>query len=124
MAMLAFPLVISVLRPQPSRLSFCHRSRFRLRRHLRAAFRRRFAGTSVSAISTSAAPQHSSKDSNSDPQNPSVLTFQQAIQRLQVLFFHSSPTLRFNCFSKWTFTHTHTHMYVCVCMHIYACFYP
>ncbi|GMN55645.1 hypothetical protein TIFTF001_024757 [Ficus carica] len=83
MAMLAFPLVVSILRPQPSRLSFCHRNRFRLRRHLRAALRRRFAGTSVSAISTSAAPQHSSKDSNSDPQNPSVLTFQQAIQRLQ-----------------------------------------
>ncbi|XP_024026458.1 glycine--tRNA ligase, chloroplastic/mitochondrial 2 isoform X1 [Morus notabilis] len=81
MAILAFPLVISVLRPQPSQLSFFHSNRFHC--HLDAALRRRFSGTSVSAVSTSAAPQHSSKDSNSEPQNPSVLTFQQAIQRLQ-----------------------------------------
>ncbi|KAF3445590.1 hypothetical protein FNV43_RR10766 [Rhamnella rubrinervis] len=45
--------------------------------------RRRFAGTAVSAISTSVAPQHSSTDLNSKPQNGSVPTFQQAIQRLQ-----------------------------------------
>ncbi|KAL5560498.1 hypothetical protein UlMin_036709 [Ulmus minor] len=86
MAILAFPLVISVLKPHASRLSLlCSGKPFpsRFNNHLYTSChrRRRFAGTTVSAISTSAAPHHSSIDSN--PEKSSVLTFQQAIQRLQ-----------------------------------------
>ena len=81
MAILAFPLVISFLKPQASRLSFhLYSAPTRFRKPLHTF--RRFAGTSVSAITTSAAPQQSSKDS--EPRKPSLLTFQQAIQRLQV----------------------------------------
>ncbi|XP_024030332.1 glycine--tRNA ligase, chloroplastic/mitochondrial 2-like [Morus notabilis] len=72
----------SVLRPRPSQLSFFHSNRFH--RHPDATLRHQFARASVSSICTSATPQHSSKDSNPERQKPSVLTFQQAIQRLQV----------------------------------------
>ncbi|PON58809.1 Glycine-tRNA ligase [Parasponia andersonii] len=91
MAILGFPLVISFLKPQASCLSLhlyaARTSPTRFRTTLDAC-RRQFARTSVSAISTSAAaaeaPQHSSKDSNTEvATKPSVLTFQQAIQRLQ-----------------------------------------
>ncbi|KAM6542610.1 hypothetical protein CsatB_007057 [Cannabis sativa] len=85
MAILAFPLVISFLKPQPSRISF----------HLYAAksfptrfpnpftATRRFTGTPVSAITTSSATAEAPQLSNSEPPKSSVLTFQQAIQRLQ-----------------------------------------
>ncbi|KAF4364985.1 hypothetical protein G4B88_021802 [Cannabis sativa] len=86
MAILAFPLVISFLKPQPSRISF----------HLYAAksfptrfpnpftATRRFTGTPVSAITTSSATAEAPQLSNSEPPKSSVLTFQQAIQRLQL----------------------------------------
>ncbi|XP_024031388.1 glycine--tRNA ligase, chloroplastic/mitochondrial 2-like isoform X2 [Morus notabilis] len=71
-----------VLKLRPSELSFFHSNRFH--HHPDAALRHQFAGASVSAICTSATPQHSSKDSNPECQKPSVLRFQQAAQRLQV----------------------------------------
>ncbi|KAB2595345.1 glycine--tRNA ligase 2 [Pyrus ussuriensis x Pyrus communis] len=49
---------------------------------------RRFTKTTVSAVSTSAVPQHdSSTNPNDEPWKASVLTFQQAIQRLQFSLF-------------------------------------
>ncbi|KAJ4847612.1 Glycine--tRNA ligase, chloroplastic/mitochondrial 2 [Turnera subulata] len=76
MAILALPLVISFLKPHtttPLSLLRATPGRFLLNR-------RRFASaTPVSAISTSSVHQHS----NSEPQKPTVPTFQQAIQRLQ-----------------------------------------
>ncbi|XP_021806698.1 glycine--tRNA ligase, chloroplastic/mitochondrial 2 isoform X1 [Prunus avium] len=85
MAILALPLVISFLKPHTSRL-FLLRPGKPNPTHLRnpLGYCRRFTKTSVSAISTSAAPQHdSSTNPISVPQKASVLTFQQAIQRLQ-----------------------------------------
>ncbi|CAK7347748.1 unnamed protein product [Dovyalis caffra] len=88
MAILALPLVISVLKPQNIRL-FLFRSSaaavgrpnakcFFLNRH------RHFTKTTVSAIGTnSSIQQHSSTNPNNEPQNTSIPTFQQAIQRLQ-----------------------------------------
>ncbi|XP_060673188.1 glycine--tRNA ligase, chloroplastic/mitochondrial 2 isoform X2 [Ziziphus jujuba] len=85
MSILAIPLVISVLKPHASRFTF-----FRAAKPIPSHFckplcvRRRYSsGTSVSAISTSSAPHHSSTEPNSEPQKSSILTFQQAIQRLQ-----------------------------------------
>ncbi|ONI22483.1 hypothetical protein PRUPE_2G132400 [Prunus persica] len=85
MAILALPLVISFLKPHTSRL-FLLRPGKPNPTHLcnPLGYCRRFTKTSVSAISTSAAPQHdSSTNPISVPQKASVLTFQQAIQRLQ-----------------------------------------
>ncbi|KAH0980588.1 hypothetical protein GBA52_007765 [Prunus armeniaca] len=85
MAILALPLVISFLKPHTSRLFLLRPGRPNPT-HLcnPLGYCRRFTKTSVSAISTSAAPQHdSSTNPISVPQKASVLTFQQAIQRLQ-----------------------------------------
>lgn len=86
MAILALPLVISILKPRASHLSFlCSRiqspSRF-CKSPPQSS--RRIAGTSVRAISTSAIQEHASTEQNNEAQKASVPTFQQAIQRLQV----------------------------------------
>ncbi|KAF2311070.1 hypothetical protein GH714_019361 [Hevea brasiliensis] len=81
MAILALPLVISFLKPQAARLSFLRLSA-RTKPSCLGFNHRHFTRTSVSAISTSAAPQHSSTDPNNKPLKTSVPTFQQAIQRL------------------------------------------
>ncbi|KAK7816123.1 glycine--trna ligase [Quercus suber] len=92
MAILAFPLVISFLKPHTSGFSLLrianrnhHHHLFRPRRH--------FAVSAISTSSTSI-PQHSpstdfDSDSNSNNNNSEAIkspvpTFQQAIQRLQV----------------------------------------
>ncbi|KAJ4727275.1 Glycine--tRNA ligase, chloroplastic/mitochondrial 2 [Melia azedarach] len=85
MAILALPLVISILKPRASHLSFlCSRiqspSRF-CKSPPQSS--RRIAGTSVRAISTSAIQEHASTEQNNEAQKASVPTFQQAIQRLQ-----------------------------------------
>ncbi|OAY49428.1 glycine--tRNA ligase, chloroplastic/mitochondrial 2 [Manihot esculenta] len=82
MTILALPLVISFLKPQAARLSL-FRSSARPKPSCLGFNHRHFTRTSVSAISTSAAPQHSSTDPNNEPLKASVPTFQQAIQRLQ-----------------------------------------
>ncbi|XP_062173999.1 glycine--tRNA ligase, chloroplastic/mitochondrial 2 isoform X2 [Alnus glutinosa] len=85
MAILAFPLVISFLKPHTSRLCLLragkpHPSRL----YTPLVPRRHFIRTADSAISTSSTiPQHSSTGPNNEPLRASVPTFQQAIQRLQ-----------------------------------------
>lgn len=86
MAILALPLVISALKPHTSRLFLLRAGApnpSRLCNPL-GYYQRHFTKTSVSAISTSAVPQQSSTDPVTEPKKASVLTFQQAIQRLQV----------------------------------------
>ncbi|KAI4295473.1 hypothetical protein L6164_035518 [Bauhinia variegata] len=84
MAILALPLVISVIKPHT-----CHLSVLRLGKSRPNGFfvpfrRHQFATTTpVSAIITSDISQHSSTDPKNESQKASVLTFQQAIQRLQ-----------------------------------------
>ncbi|CAN6566503.1 unnamed protein product [Malus baccata var. baccata] len=88
MAILALPLVISFLKPHASRLRLLRPGNpnnptclYNPLCHLHC---RRFTKTTVSAVSTSAVPQHdSSTNPNDEPRKASVLTFQQAIQRLQ-----------------------------------------
>uniref|UniRef100_A0A5B7BMJ6 glycine--tRNA ligase n=1 Tax=Davidia involucrata TaxID=16924 RepID=A0A5B7BMJ6_DAVIN len=75
MAILTLPLVTSLLRPHLSSVIFTTRPNLLL---LNKSFHRRFTKTTVSAITTSATPQHSER-----PKNATVPTFQQAIQRLQ-----------------------------------------
>ncbi|PRQ57408.1 putative glycine--tRNA ligase [Rosa chinensis] len=85
MAILALPLVISALKPHTSRLYLLRRAApsSRLRNPLNY-YHRHFTKTAVSAISTtSAVPHQSSTDPLIEPSKASVLTFQQAIQRLQ-----------------------------------------
>ncbi|XP_030938044.1 glycine--tRNA ligase, chloroplastic/mitochondrial 2 isoform X2 [Quercus lobata] len=84
MAILAFPLVISFLKPHTSGFSLL---RVANRNHHLFCPRRRYAVSAISTSSTSI-PQHSpSTDSDSSNNNEavksSVPTFQQAIQRLQ-----------------------------------------
>uniref|UniRef100_A0A2N9GJV3 glycine--tRNA ligase n=1 Tax=Fagus sylvatica TaxID=28930 RepID=A0A2N9GJV3_FAGSY len=83
MAILAFPLVISFLKPHTFRFSLLRTAN---RNHLFS--RRHFTRTTtVSSISTSTIPQHSSStdsnNNNNEALKSSVPTFQQAIQRLQ-----------------------------------------
>ncbi|CAN1248918.1 Glycine--tRNA ligase, chloroplastic/mitochondrial 2 [Linum perenne] len=82
MAILTLPLVISVLKPQ-ARFSFlCYVGDLNPNR-LRFS-RRHFRRTIVSSTSTSAFQQlQSSTKPESKPLKSSILTFQQAIQRLQ-----------------------------------------
>ncbi|RXH93417.1 hypothetical protein DVH24_013993 [Malus domestica] len=88
MAILALPLVISFLKPHASRLRLFRPGNPNnptcLYNPLCHSHCRRFTKTTVSAVSTSAVPQHdSSTNPNDEPRKASVLTFQQAIQRLQ-----------------------------------------
>ncbi|KAM3704324.1 hypothetical protein ACJW31_04G167700 [Castanea mollissima] len=87
MAILAFPLVISFLKPHTSGFSLL---RVANRNHHLFRPRRRYAVSAISTSSSTSIPQHSpSTDSNSSNNNnneavkSSVPTFQQAIQRLQ-----------------------------------------
>ncbi|OMP07663.1 Glycine-tRNA ligase, alpha subunit [Corchorus olitorius] len=84
MAILAFPLVISFLKPHASHLSLLRLSRpkaFLLRSP--PPLSRRYL-TTASAVNTSSIQQHSSTNLvDEEPKNASLLTFQQAIQRLQ-----------------------------------------
>ncbi|OMO67676.1 Glycine-tRNA ligase, alpha subunit [Corchorus olitorius] len=84
MAILAFPLVISFLKPHASHLSLLRLSRpkaFLLRSP--PPLSRRYL-TTASAVNTSSIQQHSSTNVvDEEPKKASVLTFQQAIQRLQ-----------------------------------------
>ncbi|XP_022156973.1 glycine--tRNA ligase, chloroplastic/mitochondrial 2 isoform X2 [Momordica charantia] len=82
MAILALPLFSSLLRRHTYRLSI--RTWKPLSSTLcNSPYRRQFNKTCVSAINPSTTLQHSSTDSKSDDSKSSVLTFQQAIQRLQ-----------------------------------------
>ncbi|KAG6628540.1 glycine--tRNA ligase, chloroplastic/mitochondrial 2 isoform X1 [Carya illinoinensis] len=85
MALLAFPLVISFLKPHTSGLSLLRAGKPIPSRLCKRLFlRRHFTRIGVSAVSTSAIPQNSSStDPNNEPLRASVPTFQQAIQRLQ-----------------------------------------
>ena len=85
MAILALPLVISVLKPHTSHLSVLRTGRRVSNGFYRPLRRRQFATTTVSAISTRSISHNSSVEPKSETQKTSVLTFQQAIQRLQVL---------------------------------------
>ncbi|KAG5231109.1 glycine-tRNA ligase [Salix suchowensis] len=88
MAILALPLVISVLKPQTTRLFlFCSSATVVGRPNCNRFFLNRprhLTKTTASAISTdSSIQQHSSTNTYNEPQKTSVPTFQQAIQRLQ-----------------------------------------
>ncbi|KAG7013827.1 Glycine--tRNA ligase, chloroplastic/mitochondrial 2, partial [Cucurbita argyrosperma subsp. argyrosperma] len=86
MAILALPLFASFLKHHTY-----YRLSIRSRKPLSSSFykspyRRHFNKTYASAISPSTTQQHSSTDSESYVSKPTILTFQQAIQRLQVIF--------------------------------------
>ncbi|XP_059633828.1 glycine--tRNA ligase, chloroplastic/mitochondrial 2 isoform X2 [Cornus florida] len=84
MAILTLPLVTSILKPHKTHLSsfvFITRSNHLL---LNRSLNRRFAKTTVCAITTSATQQYSYSSTDSkQPKKVSIPTFQQAIQRLQ-----------------------------------------
>ncbi|XP_038874261.1 glycine--tRNA ligase, chloroplastic/mitochondrial 2 isoform X1 [Benincasa hispida] len=82
MAILALPLLASFLKHHTYLLSI--RSRKSLSSSFcKSPYRRQFNKTCASAISPSTTLQHSSSDSKTYGSKSSVLTFQQAIQRLQ-----------------------------------------
>ncbi|KAJ7950770.1 Glycine--tRNA ligase 2, chloroplastic/mitochondrial [Quillaja saponaria] len=83
MAILAFPLVISVLKPHTSHLSLLRLGKAITSRFSQPLRRCQLARTTVSSFSTAAILEHSPTDSKSESQKPSGLTFQQAILRLQ-----------------------------------------
>ncbi|KAK9273495.1 hypothetical protein L1049_018305 [Liquidambar formosana] len=87
MAILAFPLVTSILKPHTSHFSFLlagRRNPIRLCKPLSRRLHHRHFLTTLSAITSSAVPQHSSTDPTTETKKKaSVPTFQQAIQRLQ-----------------------------------------
>ncbi|KAK4569205.1 hypothetical protein RGQ29_004560 [Quercus rubra] len=86
MAILAFPLVISFLKPHTSGFSLL---RVANRNHHLFRPRRRYAVSAISTSSSTSIPQHSpstdsdSSNNNNEAVKSSVPTFQQAIQRLQ-----------------------------------------
>ncbi|KAI3845045.1 hypothetical protein MKX03_021533 [Papaver bracteatum] len=85
MAILAFPLALTFLKPQRTHFSILFASKGNPNHFNNSYFhtsRRRLRKTSVSALITSSVSQSSSKDTKSLT-GPSIPTFQQAIQRLQ-----------------------------------------
>lgn len=98
MAILAFPLVISFLKPYASNFTFFRVAKpnavlFKVPPHPRLS-RRYFSRTSASSsVNTSSIQQHSSTNDKDEPKKASVLTFQQAIQRLQVLITTTRITM-------------------------------
>lgn len=115
MAILALPLVISALKPHTSRLFLLRAGApnpSRLCNPL-GYYQRHFTKTSVSAISTSAVPQQSSTDQVTEPQKASVLTFQQAIQRLQVTPQPRLVLLSIANFTVYIYIYMHALMNVC-----------
>ncbi|XVE76845.1 hypothetical protein DITRI_Ditri13aG0012800 [Diplodiscus trichospermus] len=85
MAILAFPLVISFLKPHAPHLSLLRVAKPSsvLLNSPQLLSRRYFSRTTASAVNTSSIQQHSSTNASDEPKKASVLTFQQAIQRLQ-----------------------------------------
>ncbi|KAK2975425.1 hypothetical protein RJ640_007344 [Escallonia rubra] len=82
MAVLTLSLITSIFKPHKPHLSFLFTTK-PTPIFLHHPIRRRFTSNAVSALTTSV--QHSSTDPNPNPlKKPSVPTFQQAIQRLQV----------------------------------------
>ncbi|GMP42604.1 hypothetical protein CsSME_00012294 [Camellia sinensis var. sinensis] len=81
MAILTLPLLTSLLKPHKTHLSFL----FTRRPNSLLVRKRYFAKSTVSAITTSANPHHSSTypDPEQTKKRSSIPTFQQAIQRLQ-----------------------------------------
>lgn len=101
MAILAFPLVISVLKPNRSHFSVLRAGKASASGFYSPLRRRQFTGANVSAISSPSISQHSSTEPKSQTQKASVLTFQQAIQRLQVLQLYLLTMLcLFHCYGK------------------------
>lgn len=85
MAILALPLVTSILKPHKTHFSFL----LTTTKPLPIIFHRRFLSKSstVSALSTSSSSTSSVSHNTEHQKKPSVPTFQQAIQRLQVFFY-------------------------------------
>ncbi|RZC74467.1 hypothetical protein C5167_049951 [Papaver somniferum] len=86
MAILAFPLALTFLKPQTTHFLILLASKGNPNHFNNSYFhtsRRGLRKTSVSALTTSSVSQSSSKDTKSLT-GPSIPTFQQAIQRLQV----------------------------------------
>ncbi|KAK6240112.1 hypothetical protein QUC31_005581 [Theobroma cacao] len=85
MAILTFPLVISFLKPHASHLSLLRLAKPNaiLLKAPPSLSRRCFSRTTAFAVNTSSIQQNSSTNASDEPQKASVLTFQQAIQRLQ-----------------------------------------
>ncbi|XP_022733666.1 glycine--tRNA ligase, chloroplastic/mitochondrial 2 isoform X5 [Durio zibethinus] len=83
MAILAFPFVISFLKPHASHLCLLRvaKPNVRLFKTPPPLSRRYFSRTTASTVNTSSLQQHSS--TNAEPKKACVLTFQQAVQRLQ-----------------------------------------
>lgn len=84
MAILALPLVISFLKPHSTHFYLLRPGKPNPSRLYKAPLSKRFFYR-TSAVSTSTVP---STGSNSETQKASVLTFQQAIQRLQVILLN------------------------------------
>ncbi|XP_054784109.1 glycine--tRNA ligase, chloroplastic/mitochondrial 2 isoform X2 [Prosopis cineraria] len=83
MAILALPLVISVLKPHSSHLSVFRAGKVAANGLYSPLCRRQFTSAPVFAIGTASISRHSSTEPKSQTEKASVLTFQQAIQRLQ-----------------------------------------
>jgi glycyl-tRNA synthetase len=87
-SIMALPLVISVFKPLTTTTTLLH--------HSTLLRRRRF--TTIPTLSATTTPSHStslSHQSSSSPQKLPSLTFQQAIQRLQVLTFINFKRVNF-----------------------------
>lgn len=85
MAILALPLFACFLKHHTYRLSI-HSRKPLSSSFCNSPYRRHFHKTCSSAITPFTTLHHSSTDSKNDDSKSSVLTFQQAIQRLQVIF--------------------------------------
>jgi glycyl-tRNA synthetase len=88
-SIMALPLVISVFKPLTTTTTRLH--------HSTLLRRRRF--TTIPTLSATTTPSHSTslshQSSSSSPQKLPSLTFQQAIQRLQVLTFINFKRVNF-----------------------------
>ncbi|KAI9094510.1 hypothetical protein K1719_026630 [Acacia pycnantha] len=83
MAILALPLVVSVLKPHSYHLFVLRAGKVAANGLLSPPSRRQFTSATVSAIGAASISRHSSTEPKSLTEKGSVLTFQQAIQRLQ-----------------------------------------
>ncbi|XP_028790391.1 glycine--tRNA ligase, chloroplastic/mitochondrial 2, partial [Neltuma alba] len=83
MAILALPLVVSVLKPHPSHLMVLRAGKVAANGLCLPLSRRQFTSANVSAAGAASISRHSSTELKSQTEKGSVLTFQQAIQRLQ-----------------------------------------
>ncbi|KAK4267917.1 hypothetical protein QN277_024636 [Acacia crassicarpa] len=83
MAILALPLVVSVLKPHSYHLLVFRAGKVAANGLLLPPSRRQFTSAPVSAIGAASISRHSSTEPKSQTEKSTVLTFQQAIQRLQ-----------------------------------------